>query len=145
MQTVLPDAEQERGSGNSHSIIMKDLSTVAMESQMPFPANLAVPRKFTIFLSVSHFLPTWNSRLFEMGTVPFIAAIYPETLLPVSVYALARSGAAVAFSAAIGACIDTFDRLVIVRVSVTGRRLAVAASCYLSLVLYMESQLSFRV
>ena len=145
MADNMASTEQERNDGNLHSVTMNDLSTMEIVSPTPSPVNPDVSRKLTIFLFVSHFLSTWNSRLFEMGAVLFIAAIYPETLLPVSIYALARSGAAVVFSAAIGICIDTFDRLIIVRISIIGQRLAVAGSCGLFLVLYTESQLPLKV
>ena len=42
-------------------------------------------------LYTSHALSTWNSRLFEFGAFLFLAKIYPLTLLPASVYALART------------------------------------------------------
>jgi iron-regulated transporter 1 len=73
--------------------------------------------------------------------VLFLAAIYPDTLLPMSVYALVRGAAAMVFSPAIGGWIDSGDRLVVVRTSIIGQRLAVAASCALFLVMliYRES------
>ncbi|KAJ3728187.1 hypothetical protein DFJ43DRAFT_1085170 [Lentinula guzmanii] len=38
-------------------------------------------------LYISHFLSTWNSRVFEFGAVLYLATIYPGTLLPMSIYA----------------------------------------------------------
>ncbi|KAL9619838.1 MAG: hypothetical protein Q9160_005578 [Pyrenula sp. 1 TL-2023] len=89
----------------------------------------AIPRSVTLRLYISHFLSTWNSRLFEMGAVLFLAAIFPLTLLPMSVYALVRSGSAILFSPAVGGWIDRGDRLRVVRASILGQRVAVAASC----------------
>lgn len=89
----------------------------------------AISRSITLRLYISHFLSTWNSRLFEMGAVLFLATIFPSTLLPMSVYALVRSGSAILFSPAIGGWIDRGDRLRVVRVSILGQRVAVAASC----------------
>lgn len=91
-------------------------------------------------LYVSHFLSTWNSRGFEFGAVLFLATIYPGTLLPMSVYALVRSLAAIALSPAVGQFIDSTNRLKVVRVSIIGQRLAVATSCmaFLSLLLYKD-------
>jgi solute carrier family 40 (iron-regulated transporter), member 1 len=88
-----------------------------------------LPRSLTIRLYISHFLSTWNSRLFEFGAVLFIASIYPETLLPMSVYALVRSGVAIVFSPTVGSWIDHGNRLAVVRVSIIGQRVAVGASC----------------
>ncbi|TQW12191.1 iron-regulated transporter [Cordyceps javanica] len=80
-------------------------------------------------LYVSHTLSAWNSRLFEFGAVLFLASIFPDTLLPMSVYALARGLAAVALAHPVGAWIDRGDRLAVVRASIVGQRLPVAASC----------------
>ncbi|KAG7149661.1 Solute carrier family 40 member 1 like protein [Verticillium longisporum] len=38
-------------------------------------------------LYLSHFLSTWNSRVFEFGAVIYLATIFPDTLMPMSVYA----------------------------------------------------------
>nr|POF21045.1 solute carrier family 40 member 2 [Quercus suber] len=43
-------------------------------------------------LYISHSLSTWNSRAFEFGAFLFLSALYPQTLLPASVYALTRAG-----------------------------------------------------
>ncbi|KAK9792193.1 putative Ferroporti-1 [Seiridium cardinale] len=91
------------------------------------PADL--PRSLAVRLYISHFLSTWNSRLFEFGAVLFLASIYPNTMLPMSVYALVRSASAILFAQSIGSWIDRGNRLTVVRVSIIGQRLAVAASC----------------
>lgn len=101
-------------------------------------------------LYVSHFLSTWNSRVFEFGSVLYLATIYPGTLLPMSAYAMARSLSAILFAPAVGRHIDRGSRLRVVRVSIglsspsqasstrssllthlfkVFQRLAVAASC----------------
>lgn len=82
-------------------------------------------------LFTSHFLSTWNSRAFEFGAFLFLASIYPRTLLPASVYALARAGSAAVFSPWIGSYIDRANRLRVVRLSIVGQRIAVALSCIL--------------
>lgn len=91
------------------------------------PAEL--PWSLAVRLYTSHFLSTWNSRVFEFGAVLFLASIFPGTLLPMSVYALVRSASAILFAQSIGSWIDHGDRLTVVRVSILGQRLAVAASC----------------
>lgn len=80
-------------------------------------------------LYISHSLSTWNSRLFEFGAVLFLAQLFPSTLLPMSVYAFVRSLFAMAFAHPVGAWIDTANRLKVVRYSIIGQRLPVAASC----------------
>ncbi|KAH7016310.1 Ferroporti-1 [Microdochium trichocladiopsis] len=86
-------------------------------------------RGLEIRLYVSHFLTTWNSRLFEFAAVLFLASTFPQTLLPMSVYALARSAATVIFAQALGTAIDKMNRLAVVQTSIIGQRLATAASC----------------
>ncbi|SMY20265.1 unnamed protein product [Zymoseptoria tritici ST99CH_1A5] len=77
----------------------------------------------------SHLLSTWNSRVFEFGAFLFLANIYPDTLLPASIYALARAASAAVLSPWIGSYIDKTDRLRAVRISIVGQRVAVALSC----------------
>lgn len=66
----------------------------------------------------SHLLSTWNSRVFEFGAFLFLANIYPDTLLPASIYALARAASAAVLSPWIGSYIDKTDRLRAVRISI---------------------------
>lgn len=72
----------------------------------------------TLRLYVSHFLSTWNSRVFEFGAVLFIAEIFPGTLLPVSVYAVVRAASAILLSQRVGKYIDVNNRLDVVRGSI---------------------------
>ena len=80
-------------------------------------------------LYVSHFLSTWNSRVFEFGAVLFLARIFPGTLLPPSIYALVRAASAICFAPLVGRYVDQGDRLEVVRHSIVGQRLAVILSC----------------
>lgn len=70
-------------------------------------------------LYLSHALSTWNSRVFEFGSYLFLATIFPGTLLPASVYALARATAAALLSPWLGSYLDKTDRLVVVRLSIS--------------------------
>lgn len=103
----------------------------AAPSHAPTPTSKSI----TVRLCISHFLSAWNSRLFEFGSVLFIASIYPGTLLPVSIYALVRAAAAIIFSPAVGAVVDGADRLSVVRASIVGERVAIGASCVVFLIL----------
>lgn len=78
----------------------------------------------------SHFLSTWNSRIFEFGAVLYLAAIYPGTLMPMSLYALARGLSAIILAPAVGLYIDTGNRLQVVRSSIR-RLLLQVSSCTL--------------
>lgn len=100
--------------------------------------STGVNKKLRVQLYTSHFLSTWNSRLFEFGAVLFLASIFPGTLLPMSVYALVRSAAAIVFAQPIGSWIDRGNRLAVVRVSIVGQRVAVAASCVVLWILSLQ-------
>ncbi|KAL5343134.1 Ferroporti-1 [Aspergillus crustosus] len=89
-------------------------------------------------LYTSHFLSTWNSRMFEFGAVVFLASIFPGTLLYASVYALVRSIFAVVLSSWLGSMIDRLDRLTAIRHSIIWQRIPVAASCVCLGVLLMS-------
>ncbi|KAL2851476.1 Ferroporti-1 [Aspergillus pseudoustus] len=95
-----------------------------MPTSISLPANLVLLRLYT-----SHFLSTWNSRMFEFGAVVFLASIFPGTLLYASVYALARSLFAVVLSSWLGAVVDRLDRLSAIRHSIIWQRIPVAVSC----------------
>jgi iron-regulated transporter 1 len=69
-------------------------------------------------LYISHFLSTWNSRVFEFGAVLYLATIYPSSLLHMSVYALSRGLAAILFAPTVGHYIDIGNRLRVVQVSI---------------------------
>lgn len=77
-----------------------------------------VPDRVAYSLYISHFLSTWNSRVFEFGAVLFLASIYPGTLLPMSIYALSRGLSAIIFAPAVGQYIDASHRLHVVRLSI---------------------------
>lgn len=72
----------------------------------------------TIRLYLSHFLSTWNSRMFEFAAFLFLAAVFPGTLLFASIYALARSCAVFLLSSSIGSLMDRTNRLVTIRHSI---------------------------
>ena len=109
----------------------------ANTSEQPFDVTdvfsgppLAMARSVTLQLYSSHFLSTWNSRLFEFAAVLFLAAVYPDTLLAVSIYAVARGSVAMILAQSIGNWVDQGGRLAVVRVSIVGQRFAVIASCF---------------
>lgn len=92
-----------------------DDATVVLEN---IPDYAEIETKTSQRLYVSHFLSTWNSRLFEFGATLFLATIFPGTLLPLSIYALARSLSAIFLSPSIGRYIDNNNRIVVVRLSI---------------------------
>ncbi|KZL64931.1 iron transporter [Colletotrichum incanum] len=110
-------------SGSDHD----DSSTIVTHRVVP---------QITRRLYLSHFLSTWNSRMFEFGAVLYLATIFPGTLLPMSLYALARGLSALLFAPTVGHYIDNNDRLKVVRASIVFQRLAVSASCAVFYVLF---------
>lgn len=105
-------------SAHSKSAVLNDNSNAlpeAVDQAHQLPAGI------TNRLYVSHFLSTWNSRVFEFGAVLYLANIFPGTLLPMSIYALTRGASATLFSPVIGQYIDRGDRLAVVRLSI-GKR-----------------------
>jgi hypothetical protein len=88
------------------------------QGQQPATGPSAALNSISRRLYVSHFLSTGNSRVFEFGSVLYLASIFPGTLLPLSVYAVARGLAAILLSPALGHYIDTADRLRVVRLSI---------------------------
>lgn len=94
------------------------------DEQNATPDRHRVPASIARRLYISHFLSTWNSRVFEFGAVLYLATIFPGTLMPMSVYALVRGLAAILFAPAVGFYIDTGNRLQVVRVSIGKRQMS---------------------
>ncbi|KAK4073471.1 uncharacterized protein Triagg1_5297 [Trichoderma aggressivum f. europaeum] len=109
------------------------------------PTHEHVPASVARRLYASHFLSTWNSRVFELGAVLYLASVFPGTLLPMSLYALVRGLSAIVFAPAVGWYIDTGNRLQVVRVSIVFQRLVVAASCAVFYVLAADIPLASGV
>ena len=106
------------------------------ESPPPMEVASAVPsavsHKTRRLLYISHFLSTWNARVFEFGAYLFLAKIYPGTLLPASVYALSRAASAALLSNIVGRLVDTGDRLRVIRISIGKHHPPMPAKCLVS-------------
>lgn len=124
------DADDERtpllaATADRHSTIAPTLNPSLSDESQGFPVLARVSQR----LYISHFLSTWNSRVFEFGAVLYLASIFPGTLMPMSVYALTRGLSAILFSSAVGQYIDTGNRLQVVRLSI-GRLVHPASTCF---------------
>lgn len=109
------EAEERLLEGNEHNSEETELQAFeATESNISNGGSHTTHR----LLYISHFLSTWNSRVFEFGAFLFLANIFPDTLLPASVYALSRAASAAVFSPLVGSYIDRADRLHAVRLSI---------------------------
>jgi iron-regulated transporter 1 len=110
------------------------ISNVDIDSYSSQRVSASIYRR----LYASHFLSTWNSRVFEFGAVLYLSTIFPGTLLPMSAYALARSFSAIALAPLMGQYIDSGNRLQVVQSSIVLQRVAVAASCAIFYVLVAD-------
>jgi Ferroportin1 (FPN1) len=95
------------GDRDQHPVCIRDES-----------ASLGISADIKRQLYTSHFLSTWNSRVFEFGAILFIASIFPGTLFPSSLYALVRAASAICFAPVVGRYIDIGNRLAVVRFSI---------------------------
>ncbi|KAI7574122.1 hypothetical protein KC346_g20199, partial [Hortaea werneckii] len=100
------------GDGLEQNSLSDDISQMGIETEH---ASVNSTQRL---LYTSHFLSTWNSRVFEFGAFLFLASIFPQTLLPASVYAMTRAMFAVLLSSATGYAVDRFPRLSVVRWSI---------------------------
>lgn len=101
----------DQGDGDANSNTTEESSQSADHVRL----DAAVTKR----LYTSHFLSTWNSRVFEFGSTLYLASIYPNTLTPMSVYALVRGISVIIFASSVGAYVDHGDRLQVVRVSIS--------------------------
>lgn len=130
-QTAQDSSSLTQSSGDNDALIDGVITTHdTMHYESPWITDSEFVRASKL-LYISHFLSTWNSRLFEFGSYLFLAKIFPDTLLPSSIYALSRAGSAAVMSPWLGQFVDNGNRLNVVRVSIVGQRFAVAASCAL--------------
>jgi hypothetical protein len=114
----------------STAVTEPDEASVLSETEVPDDACLLSPQPSLVHdggivnqisrrLFISHFLSTWNSRFFEFGAVLFLVTIFPDSLLPPSVYALARAAAAIFLAPSVGRYVDSGARIHVVRVSIS--------------------------
>lgn len=112
---TLPVLNDEEHAAGERTPLLRSGSPGAVSDPI---VETGVPGRLRRRLYVSHFLSTWNSRVFEFGSVLYLATIFPGTLMPMSIYALTRGLSAILFASAIGQYIDTGNRLSVVRVSI---------------------------
>jgi len=99
-----------------YDVTPEDLPTEAGHGLTSHPSAEHMRNRRRLY--ISHALSTCNSRVFEFGAFLFLASIWPQSLLPASVYALARAASAALLSPWLGPYIDRSDRLKVVRLSI---------------------------
>lgn len=105
---------QYQSLGHSDSINEDTSDDTGTTDAAPWALNQSAHR-----LYISHTLSTWNSRVFEFGSVLYLASIFPGTLMPLAVYSMVRGAAAIMLSSWVGHYIDRNDRLKTVRLSIS--------------------------
>jgi iron-regulated transporter 1 len=119
-QRLLEESQsQSHDDANEQTQMQMQMQMQHADEATPPQLSEAAHRHYCRRLYISHVLSTWNSRLFEFGAFLFLANIYPDTLLPASVYALARAASAALLSPWLGSYIDRADRLRAVRLSIS--------------------------
>lgn len=78
----------------------------------------------------SHFLFTWNDRVWEFASVILLVAAFPDTLMPSSVFGLVTTASAIVFSPTVGRWFDSTARLKSVRLAIAAQRVTVAVGCF---------------
>lgn len=115
---------REQQASDEHTPLLTDAEAADLSGSTPQEygnhGEDRLPARIAYRLYISHFLSTWNSRVFEFGAILYLASIYHGTLLPMSVYALSRGLAAIVFAPAVGYYIDAGNRLQVVRLSIGG-------------------------
>jgi solute carrier family 40 (iron-regulated transporter), member 1 len=82
-----------------------------------------------VLFYTSHFLFTWNDRVWEFASVILLIAAYPMTLLPSSVFGLSSTASAIIFGPGVGRLFDSTPRLKSVRCAIFVQRIVVSAGC----------------
>lgn len=89
---------------------------VEPEPDAPNPTNLPpLDRKALWSLLLQHLSSTWQSRSFEFGSFLFLATLFPNSLLPASIFTFFTTASAIAGSGFIGNLVDDIPRLQFVR------------------------------
>jgi len=106
--------------------------TSASEATNIPPTTPTGPKKLSLVLFYSsHFLFTWNDRVWEFASVIFLIAAYPRTLQPSSIFGLVTTASAILFGPSVGRWFDSSERLEAVRAAILIQRVMVAIGCVL--------------
>jgi solute carrier family 40 (iron-regulated transporter), member 1 len=79
-------------------------------------------------LYISHFLTSWNNRLYEFASYLFIIEIFPKSLLYISIYGFCTTLSAIIFSNKIGNWIDIEFRLKVIRITILLQKTSIIIS-----------------
>ncbi|PIL31381.1 transporter [Ganoderma sinense ZZ0214-1] len=106
------------------------------ESGEPLPQTVRpLDRKALAILLVQHFSNSWGLRTAEFAVYLFLVTLFPDTLLPASIYGFVTTGIAIFLSGWAGQLVDEHHNLGIVRVSIIVIKFSACAQYGSSLIL----------
>jgi len=109
----------------SYSQLTRTLATLIRKASSccPFSAFL---RRFPAYLSLLFFslkfCSAWGERSINFAVYLFLVRIFPNTLLPASIYGFCVTGSGIFFSGSVGNLIDKYNRLLVVRCATVGQK-----------------------
>ena len=84
---------------------------------------LVGPRRTSFFFFFSlKFCSAWGERSINFAVYLFLVRIFPNTLLPASIYGFCVTGSGILFSGSVGNVIDKYNRLLVVRCATVGQK-----------------------
>ncbi|OCH89023.1 hypothetical protein OBBRIDRAFT_733305 [Obba rivulosa] len=128
----------EQGADNLATAAVSNPNPTIDTGQNDTQAEVAAPldRKALLLLLVQHFSNSWGLRTAEFAIYLFLVTLFPDTLLPASLYGFFTTGVAIVFSGWAGRQVDIRNNLRIVQASVIIIKLADCAAYGASLVLF---------
>ncbi|TFY68703.1 hypothetical protein EVJ58_g862 [Rhodofomes roseus] len=102
----------------------------------PGTADNPLDRKALILLLVQHFSSSWGSRTAEFAVYLFLITLFPNSLLPASIFGFLTTGSAVVLSGWAGHQVDIRNNLQIVRFSIIAVKVSACGAYVGSLVLF---------
>ena len=85
-----------------------DSSSAGPPSPTAPPTAIRVDRKALWSLAAQHASSSWGARGWEFAAFLFLITIFPQTLLPASVFGFVTTGAAILGSGFIGGMVDRY-------------------------------------
>lgn len=81
-----------------------------------------IDTKGLIMLSLLRLCSAWGERSINFAVYLFLVRIFPNTLLPASVYGFCVTGSGILFSGSVGGVIDKYNRLLVIRCATVGQK-----------------------
>ncbi|RDX51160.1 hypothetical protein OH76DRAFT_1401935 [Lentinus brumalis] len=102
-------------------------AAAAAELPVELEASKALDRKAVATLLVQHLSNSWGLRTAEFAVYLLLVTLFPDTLLPASIYGFVTTGVAIILSGWAGRLVDEHHNLSVVRTSIVIIKLAACA------------------